>query len=64
MSKTDYQKINTLFMRDENNLIIPNTMTCQEFEYLKDIGCNCIQGYLLGKPMPEEEIENLLLRSV
>ena len=36
----------------------------EQFEYLKDIGCNCIQGYLLGKPMPEEEIEKLLLRSM
>ena len=36
----------------------------EQFEYLKDIGCNCIQGYLLGKPMPEEEIESLLLRSM
>lgn len=35
-----------------------------QFEYLKDIGCNCIQGYLLGKPMPEEEIENLLLKTM
>lgn len=36
----------------------------EQFDYLKDIGCNCIQGYLLGKPMPAEEIENLLLRSM
>lgn len=36
----------------------------EQFDYLKDIGCNCIQGYLLGKPMPTEEIENLLLRSM
>lgn len=43
MSKTDYQKINTLFMRDENNLIMPNTMTCQEFEYLKDMKWECTE---------------------
>ena len=36
----------------------------EQFEYLKDIGCNCIQGYLLGKPMPAEEIEHLLLRAM
>ena len=43
MSKTDYQKINTLFMRDENNLIMPNTMTCQEFEYLKNLQWECTE---------------------
>lgn len=30
-------KINTLFMRDENNIIIPDMFTCPEFEYLKDL---------------------------
>lgn len=34
---TEYQKINTLFMRDENNIIIPNQFTCKEFEYLRDV---------------------------
>lgn len=34
---TEYQKINTLFMRDENNIIIPDMFTCPEFEYLKDL---------------------------
>lgn len=33
----EYQKINTLFLRDENNIIIPTRMTCAEFEYLKDV---------------------------
>lgn len=35
--------------------------TKEQFEYLAGIGCECIQGYLLGKPMPKEEIEQLLL---
>lgn len=34
---TEYQKINTLFMRDENNIIVPNQFICKEFEYLKDM---------------------------
>lgn len=37
MAKNDYQKINTLFLRDENNIIIPSKMACPEFEYLKDV---------------------------
>lgn len=30
----DYQKINTLFLRDENNIIIPDRFTASEFTYL------------------------------
>ena len=32
-----------------------------QYEYLRDIGCDVIQGYLLGRPMPSEEIEKLLI---
>lgn len=39
----DYQKINTLFLRDENNIIIPDKFTCQEFEYLKDTQWECTE---------------------
>lgn len=38
--------------------------TEEQFQYLEDIGCDCIQGYLLGKPMPKEEIEQLLLKEM
>ena len=41
-----------------------NDMTVEEqFEYLKSIECDCIQGFLLGKPIPKDEVEKLLLRS-
>ncbi len=33
-----------------------------QFTYLKNIGCDIIQGFLLGKPMPEEEIDKLLMK--
>lgn len=33
-----------------------------QFERLKEMGCSCIQGFLLGKPSTSEEIEHLLLR--
>lgn len=36
----------------------------KQFDALKEMGCDCIQGFLLGKPMPKEEIERLLLRIV
>lgn len=32
----EYQKINTLFKRDDKNIIIPSQYTCEEFKYLKD----------------------------
>lgn len=35
--------------------------TQEQFEYMQKIGCNVIQGYLLGKPMPPEEMEQLLI---
>lgn len=31
-----------------------------QFQYLKELGCDIIQGYYLGRPMPAEEIEDLL----
>lgn len=33
--------------------------TKQQYEALKSIGCTYVQGYLFGKPMPEEEVERL-----
>lgn len=37
--------------------------TKEQFEYLKSIECDNIQGYFLGKPMPSNEIEELLKES-
>lgn len=37
--------------------------TAEQFEYLKSIECDCIQGFFLGKPQSYEEIEKLLQRS-
>lgn len=39
----DYQKINTLFLRDENNIIISDTFTCPEFSYLKNCLWECTE---------------------
>lgn len=41
--KTDYQKINTLFLRDEHNIIMPDRFTATEFEYLKDCKWECTE---------------------
>lgn len=34
--------------------------TEEQFAYLKDLSCDIIQGYYLGRPMPDEGIEELL----
>lgn len=34
--------------------------TKEQVEYLQEIGCNVIQGFLLGKPMDSYEIEELI----
>lgn len=39
----EYQKINTLFLRDEKNIIIPSSFVCDEFEYLKDCKWECTE---------------------
>lgn len=31
-----------------------------QYEYLKQTGCDCIQGYLFGKPMSAEDMDKLL----
>lgn len=37
--------------------------TQEQYEYLKSIECDNIQGYYLGKPMPSHEVEELLKQS-
>lgn len=32
----------------------------QQYKYLHAIGCDVIQGYFLGRPMPEENVEHML----
>lgn len=39
----EYQKINTLFKRDVQNVIIPSQYTCEEFNYLKDNLWECTE---------------------
>ena len=39
----DYQKINTLFMRDENKTIIPDQYTMEEFKWLENNKWECTE---------------------
>ncbi|WP_297889251.1 bifunctional diguanylate cyclase/phosphodiesterase [Sulfurihydrogenibium sp.] len=36
----------------------------EQLEILRDLGCDYVQGFLLGKPLPEEEAEKLLSRNL
>ena len=36
--------------------------TKEQLDYMKKIGCDVIQGYYLAKPMPAEDLEQLLIR--
>ncbi len=38
--------------------------TKEQFEYLKSIECDNIQGFFLGRPMPSDEVEELLKQAV
>lgn len=38
--------------------------TEEQYSYLKQVSCDLIQGYLLGKPMDESAIEEILLRMI
>lgn len=38
--------------------------TEEQYEYLKEIDCDNIQGFLLGRPMPADEIEKLIADSL
>ena len=34
--------------------------TCEQLAFLKDQGCDCYQGYLMSKPVPADQFEQLL----
>jgi len=36
----------------------------KQYEYLHSVGCDVIQGYLFGKPLSAEEVEEVLVSSV
>ena len=42
------------------NVIVEGVETPQQLEYIKSLGCKTVQGFLLGRPLPEPQIRKLL----
>jgi len=45
-------------------VIVEGVETRDQVEFLKSVGCNFVQGYYYGKPMPPEEYERLVREKV
>jgi diguanylate cyclase (GGDEF)-like protein len=43
------------------SVVVEGIETQAQLDFLRDSGCDCIQGFLLGRPMPIEEIEKRLM---
>lgn len=41
-------------------MIAEGVETAQQADFLKSIGCNCVQGFLYAKPMSQKEFEGVL----
>ncbi len=42
------------------DVIVEGVETQKQLDYIKNIGCHIVQGFLLGRPLPADEIEKLL----
>ena len=42
------------------SVVVEGIETQPQLDFLRSIGCDCIQGFLLGKPMPIQDIQALL----
>ncbi|MFQ6404368.1 putative bifunctional diguanylate cyclase/phosphodiesterase [Methylophilus sp. 'Pure River'] len=42
------------------SVVVEGIETQAQLDFLRDTGCDCIQGFLLGRPMPIEDIHKLL----
>ncbi|MBD5536852.1 MAG: bifunctional diguanylate cyclase/phosphodiesterase [Lachnospiraceae bacterium] len=55
------ESIVTMVSRLGYETVAEGVETQDQFDYMQQIGCDIIQGYLLGRPVPAEEIEQMLI---
>ena len=48
------------FPRTLGEAVLQGVETPQQLDALRDLGCEYAQGFLLGRPVPDREIEALL----
>ncbi len=62
-NKNDAAIVLTILALGENlalNIVAEGVETQEQFEHLKATGCGLFQGYLFGRPVPEEEFKQQL----
>lgn len=45
------------------SVVAEGVETSEQLERLREVGCNYVQGYYLGRPMPCQDFEELLIKS-
>lgn len=45
------------------SVVAEGVETSEQLERIREVGCNYVQGYYLGKPMPYQDFEELLIKT-
>lgn len=52
-----------LAQRMDLSVVAEGVETLEQLERLREVGCNYVQGYYFGKPMPNKDFEALLMKA-
>ena len=67
LSRLDFINCDIIISMDKrigNRTLAEGVETQEQFEFLREIGCEKIQGYYLGRPRPYETIHNCLEKGI